>query len=108
LCVCLPLAAHAETSCVFIPHPCPPVGSYNEQIAHLRMKGVSEADIKKATDQAWKVVRDVPGTGVTDALAMVIRLNGNGCDELPPRLIGKKIPYPTAAPADLHRYPRCQ
>jgi hypothetical protein len=108
LCVCLPLEAHAETTCVFIPTPCPPVGSYNEQIAHLRMQGISEADTKKTTDQAWKMVKDVPGAGITDALAIVIKLSGNGCEELPSRLIGKKIPYPVASTADLRRYPRCQ
>ena len=71
------------------------------------MRGVSDTDIKKYTDQAWKVVWNVPGTKIADALQMVIKLSGNGCDELPPRIIGKEIPYPTATPADLQRYPRC-
>ena len=104
----VPFAAHAETPCVFIPRPCPPVGSYSQQITNLRMRGVSDADIKKYTDQAWKVVRNVPGARVDNALEMAIKLSGNGCDELPPRIIGKEIPYPIATPADLYRYPHCR
>jgi hypothetical protein len=105
--MCLPLAAHAETACIYIPRPCPPVGGYGEQVTHLRMQGISEADIKKYSDRAWQVTRDVPGTGVADALAAMVKLSGEGCKEVPPRVIGTTVPIPIATPDELRRYPRC-